>query len=155
MIERLAEANPLSAERLLAIGATAAGRRAAIAEWKRSYAAGRAGGQPLIRPQEPGAAITAELEAFLRETAAIQERERIAGELRARVIQRVFASGLALESAAGLTTQPEVRSRIEAAVDGLDEVIRIIRDAIFGAADRPPNRERGRSPQTASGDKAD
>jgi len=137
LIERAAERNPKYAERLLAISATADGRRAAIAEQKHSLAAGRVGGPPLIRPREPQAAIIAELDAHLSEMAIVGERDRIAGELRDRVIQRVFTAGLALDSAAGLTTQREVRSRIEAASGGLDEVIRIIRDAIFGPADQP------------------
>jgi hypothetical protein len=78
----------------------------------------------------------------------VRQRRTPQPTLRDRVIQRVFAAGLALDSAAGLTTQPEVRSRIEAAADGLDEVIRIIRDAIFGRADQPPGREPGNGPDT-------
>ena len=66
-IERTAERNPEYAEHLQAIIATAAGRRAAIAEWKRSRAAGRPG--------------------QLRDMAAVQDRDRAAGELQDQVTQ--------------------------------------------------------------------
>jgi signal transduction histidine kinase len=148
MIERLAERNPRYGERLLAIRASADARRAATAERKRDYAARRAGDQPLVRPRRPEAAVVAELETYLRDMAAVQERDRISAELRGRVIRRVFTAGLELQSAAGLTEQPEVRSRIHGAADILDEVIRIIRDTIFGPTDRPTDHGPGQGPGT-------
>jgi hypothetical protein len=137
MIERLAERNPAFTEHLLAIRAMASGRLAAIAERQRGHATFLAGDQSLTRPLQPEAAIVVELETYLREMAAIIEGDRIADKLRTNVIQQIFAAGLALQCAAGLTTQPDVRSRIEAAADGLDVVIRMITDAIWGPADRP------------------
>jgi signal transduction histidine kinase len=133
MIERLAERNPQRAERLYAIGSTATRQRAAIAACKdRFYAGGRAGGQLLPgRQDEPEAAAFSTLDTYLRETAVVQERERIAGELLDNVIQRVFAAGLTLEDAAGLTTKPEAREQIEEVVGDLDNVIRAIRNTVF------------------------
>ena len=133
MIERLAERDPQHRERLHAIAGTAASQRAAIAACKRCfYAGGRAGGRLLPeRQNEPEAAAFSALDIYLRDMAVVQERERIAGELLDDVIQRVFAAGLTLEGAAGLTTKPEVRQRIEEAADDLDTVIRAIRDAVF------------------------
>jgi two-component system, NarL family, sensor histidine kinase DevS len=75
--------------------------------------------------------------------AVVQERDRIAGELRDKVTRRVFATGLTLCSAAGLRMHPEVRQRIEAAADELDEVIRVIRDALFDLPGPPVSDEPG------------
>lgn len=155
LMRGLIERHPQRTEQLLAISATADGRRAVIAARKRAHAAGRAGGPSLIQRQEPDAAIIAELEVYLREMAGVQERDRISAELQDRVIQRVFTVGLSLQSAAGLTIQPEVRSRIEAATDRLDDVIRIIRDGIFGTVYRHPDRERGDGPEAAAPRQAD
>jgi signal transduction histidine kinase len=47
------------------------------------------------------------------------------------VIQRLFATGLQLQTAARLATRPEVADRVRAAVDDLDATIRDIRSAIF------------------------
>jgi signal transduction histidine kinase len=47
------------------------------------------------------------------------------------VIQRLFATGLHLQSAANLAARPEVGARINSAVDDLDATIRDIRSAIF------------------------
>ncbi len=133
MIKRLAERNPQRAEPLHAIGRTAATQRAAITARKhRFYAGGRADGQLLPKPQdEPEVADFSAQDIYLRDMAVAQERERIAGELLGNVIQRVFTAGLTLEGAAGLTAKPEVRQRIEEAVDDLDNVIRAIRDTVF------------------------
>lgn len=61
----------------------------------------------------------------------IRERDRIAAQLQDTVVRRAFAVGLTLHGAAGLTSEPEVRRRVEAAIDELDQVIREIRQAIF------------------------
>ena len=61
----------------------------------------------------------------------LQDRDRIAGDLRDKVIQRIFAAGLALESAAAMTTQPEVRRRVHTSVDDLDQAVRLLRDTIY------------------------
>ncbi len=66
------------------------------------------------------------------ERSILHDRERIAGDLRDKVIQRIFAAGLALEGAAAMSTQPEVRRRVRNSVDDLDQAVRILRDTIFG-----------------------
>jgi signal transduction histidine kinase len=61
----------------------------------------------------------------------LEDRERIARDLHDVVIQRLFATGLQLQSTARLAARPEVADRIGAAVDDLDTTIRDIRSAIF------------------------
>ncbi|WP_329100821.1 GAF domain-containing protein [Micromonospora sp. NBC_01699] len=61
----------------------------------------------------------------------LADRERIARDLHDVVIQRLFATGLQLQSTAPLTARAEVGRRINAAVDELDSTIRDIRRAIF------------------------
>ncbi|MFD1325714.1 GAF domain-containing sensor histidine kinase [Micromonospora sonneratiae] len=63
--------------------------------------------------------------------AVLEDRERIARDLHDVVIQRLFATGLQLQSTVPLTNHPEVTRRINAAVDDLDSTIRDIRRAIF------------------------
>ncbi|HKT01501.1 MAG TPA: GAF domain-containing protein [Rugosimonospora sp.] len=63
--------------------------------------------------------------------AVLEDRERIARDLHDVVIQRLFATGLQLQSTARLAGRPEVGDRIGAAVDDLDTTIRDIRSAIF------------------------
>ncbi len=58
------------------------------------------------------------------------EHERIGRDLHDTVIQRLFALGMGLQSIQRLTTGP-VAERIDRVVDGLDEVIRNIRETIF------------------------
>ena len=67
-----------------------------------------------------------------------EERERIAAELSGSIIQRVFAAGLSLNSAAGMTADSQVRKRIEAAVQELDQVVRDIRNVVFHTQAPPP-----------------
>lgn len=67
-----------------------------------------------------------------RETMVVlEDRERIARDLHDVVIQRLFATGMQLQTAARLATRPEVISRITGSVDDLDDTIRDIRTAIF------------------------
>jgi hypothetical protein len=142
MIKRAAERNPECAESLQAIVVAAADQRAAIAELKRSFAAGRTGGQLLLRARSaPGAAVITEVEGPLRGMAIVQDGNRIVGEFPDKVVERVFTAGLTLQDAADLTTEPEVRWRIEAAADYLDELIRVIRGTLFSPGDRSLSRE--------------
>jgi signal transduction histidine kinase len=63
--------------------------------------------------------------------ALFEERDRIARDMHDNVVQRLFATGLALQSAAPLAEHPVVRSRMHHAVDELDSAIKEIREAIF------------------------
>ena len=73
--------------------------------------------------------------------AQVEERERIARELHDTVMQRLFASGLTLQSAVRLTDQPAVAERLHRAIDDLDATVREIRSVIFELhTDRGPDR---------------
>ena len=63
--------------------------------------------------------------------ALIDDRDRIARDMHDHVIQRLFATGLSLQSAGRMAQQPMVRSRLDEAVDDLDAAIKEIRHAIF------------------------
>lgn len=63
--------------------------------------------------------------------ALLEERDRIARDMHDNVVQRLFATGLSLQSAAPLAQHPVVRSRVLEAVDALDAAIKEIREAIF------------------------
>lgn len=61
----------------------------------------------------------------------LEDRERIARDLHDVVIQRLFATGLQLQSTVPLSTHPETVRRLNVAVDDLDATIRDIRRTIF------------------------
>lgn len=63
--------------------------------------------------------------------AMVSERERIARDLHDVVIQRLFATGLSLQSLRAIAPRPDVQSRLDQAVDDLDTTIRDIRSTIF------------------------
>lgn len=60
----------------------------------------------------------------------IEEDERIARDLHDTIVQRAFAVGMSLEAVRRLASGP-VLERIDAAVQGLDAMIRDLRNAIF------------------------
>ncbi|MFJ5806568.1 GAF domain-containing protein [Streptomyces sp. NPDC093093] len=64
--------------------------------------------------------------------ALLEERDRIARDLHDLAIQRLFATGMTLQSAARLVEHAGAADRIGRAVDDLDETIKIIRSTIFG-----------------------
>ncbi|MEU1198629.1 GAF domain-containing sensor histidine kinase [Streptomyces sp. NPDC005813] len=68
--------------------------------------------------------------------AVLQERERIARDLHHMAIQRLFATGMTLQSAGRFIDHPDAAERVLRAVDDLDETIKIIRSAIFGLRER-------------------
>ncbi|MFE0854894.1 GAF domain-containing sensor histidine kinase [Streptomyces mutabilis] len=63
--------------------------------------------------------------------AVYEDRDRIARDLHDLVIQRLFATGMMLESAQRKELLPEVRDGVGGAVDELDVTIQEIRSAIF------------------------
>jgi signal transduction histidine kinase len=82
---------------------------------------------------------TALMQERLREMSILADRDRIAASLHDTVVQRLFASGLSLQSAAGLLGgQPDVASRIDQVVRDLDESITLLRQSIFAPAHEPP-----------------
>jgi signal transduction histidine kinase len=78
----------------------------------------------------------ARLQDRLREASIVEDRDRIAGDLRDKVIQQIFAAGLTLESAAMRTTDPDMRGRIDKTIDDLDHAVLILRDTIYGLEHR-------------------
>ncbi|MBK3582972.1 GAF domain-containing protein [Streptomyces sp. MBT57] len=64
--------------------------------------------------------------------AVYEDRDRIARDLHDLAIQRLFATGMTLQSAARLIEHTGAAERVTRAVDDLDETIKIIRSTIFG-----------------------
>ncbi|MFG2825776.1 GAF domain-containing protein [Kitasatospora sp. NPDC048365] len=64
--------------------------------------------------------------------AMLEDRDRIARDLHDLAIQRLFATGMTLQSAARLIEHPGAADRVLRAVGDLDETIKIIRSTIFG-----------------------
>jgi signal transduction histidine kinase len=69
--------------------------------------------------------------------AVLGDRDRIARDLHDLVIQRLFATGMALEGALRGMEPPEKADRVRRAVDDLDSTIKEIRTAIFALQVRP------------------
>ncbi|WP_030863618.1 GAF domain-containing sensor histidine kinase [Streptomyces sp. NRRL S-37] len=64
--------------------------------------------------------------------AVLEDRDRIARDLHDLAIQRLFATGMTLQSAGRFIEHKEASERVLRAVDDLDETIKIIRSTIFG-----------------------
>ena len=82
-----------------------------------------------------------------------EERDRIARDLHDTVIQRLFAIGLNLQGVRLDGDVPDMRDRLEGAVDDLDTTVREIRSAIFelhSTAWSPTARFRRARPRTWS-----
>lgn len=80
-----------------------------------------------------------------------EDHERIARDLHDTVIQRLFASGLILQSV--LSTVPEAaRQKIERIIDDQDDAIRELRTAIFGLTNK---RSAGRTVRVVVNDLVD
>ncbi len=73
----------------------------------------------------------ARLHARVGELRVVEDRERIARDLHDTVIQRLFATGLALQGAAARAGDPELVERLQHAVEDLDDTVRHIRTTIF------------------------
>ena len=61
----------------------------------------------------------------------LADRERIAHDLHDTVIQRLFATGMAMQGTGRLTQRDDVAERIQQHIDDIDETIRHIRSVIF------------------------
>src|SRR5262249_38004058 len=70
--------------------------------------------------------------ADLQRLAVLEDRERIGRELHDGAIQELFAVGMGLQGMAIMTTDPALGGRLEATVGQVDEVIRDLRNYIFG-----------------------
>ncbi|WP_405803120.1 GAF domain-containing protein [Streptomyces sp. NBC_01187] len=76
--------------------------------------------------------------------ALLHDRDRIARDLHDLAIQRLFATGMTLQSAARLIDRPEAAERVGRAVDDLDETIKIIRSTIFALRSSDDGRDPSR-----------
>ncbi|WP_406331333.1 GAF domain-containing sensor histidine kinase [Streptomyces sp. NBC_00203] len=75
--------------------------------------------------------------------AVYEDRDRIARDLHDLVIQRLFATGMMLESAQRRSVVPEVQEGVGKAVDELDVTIQEIRTAIFALQQGPAEEPSG------------
>ncbi|MBD0422727.1 GAF domain-containing sensor histidine kinase [Streptomyces sp. TRM S81-3] len=66
----------------------------------------------------------------------LEDRDRIARDLHDLAIQRLFATGMTLQSAGRLIEHEQAKGRVLRAVGELDETIKIIRTTIFGLRSR-------------------
>jgi signal transduction histidine kinase len=73
----------------------------------------------------------ARLHSRLREATLSEDRERIARDLHDTVIQRLFATGLSLQSVVRIIQPEDAARRVELAVSDLDNTITQIRTSIF------------------------
>ncbi|MEU7133634.1 GAF domain-containing protein [Streptomyces sp. NPDC046261] len=78
----------------------------------------------------------AERRADAQQIALLEDRDRIARDLHDLAIQRLFATGMTLQSADRFIDHAEASERVQRAVDDLDETIKIIRSTIFGLRSR-------------------
>jgi PAS domain S-box-containing protein len=70
----------------------------------------------------------------------LEDRERIARDLHDLVIQRLFASGMALQGVISRVEDRDIASRVTAVVDDLDDTIRQLRTVIFALQTREHER---------------
>ena len=83
---------------------------------------------------------TSRLQDQLREASIAEDRDRIAADLRDKVIQQIFAAGLTLEGAAMRTADEETRRRIARTVEDLDYAVLILRSTVYGLEHRQEGR---------------
>jgi PAS domain S-box-containing protein len=78
-----------------------------------------------------------------RQLGVLRDRERIAADVNASVIGRIYRVGLGLAGVERLTSDPQVEASISEAVEELDQVIRDLRAIVFAFNDdpAPPNED--------------
>lgn len=88
----------------------------------------------------------ADTQTRMRELDVLSDRDRIARNLHDRVIQRLFATGLALQGTAQRIRSPEIRDRLAQSLDDLQSIVQDIRESIFdlhgATAMHPPLHQR-------------
>ncbi|MQY27771.1 sensor histidine kinase [Nocardia aurantia] len=85
----------------------------------------------LFADQAAMALQLAETQRRMRELDVLSDRDRIARDLHDRVIQRLFATGLALQGTLQRARSTEMRDRLTRNVDDLQSVVEDIRESIF------------------------
>jgi signal transduction histidine kinase len=104
----------------------------------------REANQAMLEAFADQAALGLELARQRRETEQLslfRDRDRIARDLHDTVIQRLFATGMQLESSMRYMTGPEASERVQGAVSDLDKTIKEIRSTIYSLqrSDRSPS----------------
>jgi signal transduction histidine kinase len=93
------------------------------------------------------AALALEISEHRREAehlVVLTDRDRIARDLHDLAIQRLFASGLTLNSVLGrISDRPEVAERVQRVVDDLDDTIKTVRGTIYALHERDRSDGRG------------
>lgn len=90
----------------------------------------------------------ARLHREVRELARLEERERISKDLHDGIIQSIYATGLGLEECVRLTDKApgQVKARLEQHIEGLNVVIRDVRNYVVGLApERLQDRDLGQA----------
>jgi len=70
-----------------------------------------------------------------------EDRDRIARDLHDQVIQRLYATGMALEGTVPMIDRPEAVTRVKRSVDAMDATIKDIRATIFALQSRPQEQQ--------------
>ncbi|GAA3103975.1 GAF domain-containing protein [Streptomyces rectiviolaceus] len=83
------------------------------------------------------ALVLADAQQSRQRLAVFEDRDRIARDLHDLVVQRLFATGMMLESTRRRDRSPQVESTLDQAVDELESTIQEVRTAIF-ALQQPP-----------------
>ncbi|GAA1904144.1 GAF domain-containing protein [Streptomyces durmitorensis] len=83
------------------------------------------------------ALVLADAQQSRQRLAVFEDRDRIARDLHDLVVQRLFATGMMLESTRSRDRSPQVESTLDQAVDELESTIQEVRTAIF-ALQQPP-----------------
>jgi signal transduction histidine kinase len=89
---------------------------------------------PLVTAFADQASVALDMAArqrLARQLDVYEDRDRIARDLHDHVIQRVFASGLALQAVLPRVSDQQARSRVQSVIRQLDETVRDIRTTIF------------------------
>jgi len=69
---------------------------------------------------------------LLARQAVLEDRERVGREFQRTVIPKLFSLVLTIEAIVGITKPEGVQKRLASAVTELDEVLRQLRDTVFG-----------------------
>ncbi|MFJ7153964.1 GAF domain-containing protein [Streptomyces sp. NPDC101118] len=96
------------------------------------FAATRVAALPGFAGQAALALELAERRRDAEQVSLLEDHDRIARDLHDLAIQRLFATGMTLQSAQRFVDHPEASERLARAVDDLDSTIKIIRSTIFG-----------------------
>jgi signal transduction histidine kinase len=119
---------------LLTMSAGRGGIGHLVVQWPAGHEDSAAQGMPALSAFAQQAAlglVAARAQQDRQLLAMLEDRDRIARDMHDHVIQRLFATGLSLQAAARLAVHPVVKSRLDEAVDSLDEAIKVIRSTIF------------------------